>query len=215
MTKTHKRPRLEIRHAQDNGPTPERVGKADYETVKEGKFAVRRKRNILDTLEKAGAIDGPVVTAANRWYADYVFSESGIIEIGQDIPEGYVKGDVHTFAIARGKAGERISLVRHVIGENAHRWLVFLLIRQFSLSAIGTSIWPELSEKQQVRNCSRQAVTVLLAASDLWPLAARSQKAIKPKEHAGVASVFYQRINFMLDEMSHNNHNLSKSNTCA
>lgn len=199
MTKTIKRPRLEIRRAQDNGPTPERAGKSDYEDVKEGKISVRRKRNILDTLEKSGAIDGSVVTIANRWYADYVFSQSGILEIGQDIPEGYVKGDVHTFAIARGKAGERISLVRHVIGENAHRWLVFLLIRQFSLSAIGASLWPDCCRQEQCARSSKQAQIVLEALAG-WYIKARSaQKAMQAKKNEVGLCLFHRRVQFMLD----------------
>lgn len=101
------------------------------------------------------------MTTANRWYHDYVFSQSGILEIDAELPEGYVKGDVHTFAIARGKAGERISLVRSMLTENEHRWLIFLLVREFSMSELGASLWPELCRTQQIARCEKQAEIVL------------------------------------------------------
>lgn len=206
MTKTLTRPRkrYEITHAADNGPTPERAGKLDFDTEQVGKKLNRVKRDLLRRLEKSGAIDGDAVAAANRWYGDYVFFQSGVLEIEQEIPEGYVKGDVHTYAIARGKAGERVSLVRHVIGENAHRWLIFLLVRQFSLTSIGESMWPECCRQTQCKNAAQQAEMVIKMLSATYKLAQEAQKSIKPENFADGPAVFHKRVQFVLDERATN-----------
>ncbi|WP_086653091.1 hypothetical protein [Acetobacter malorum] len=209
MKKTIKRPRHEIRQAQDMGPTPERAAKPDYDTVAEGKKTVRRKRCILATLERSGRIDGSVVTIANRWYHDYVFSQSGILEIDAELPEGYVKGDVHTFAIARGKAGERISLVRSMLTENEHRWLIFLLVREFSMSELGASLWPELCRTQQIARCEKQAEIVLKKLVNAYPAAQKAQVDAPPR------STFPQRKKIALDYMQHKIQDYSKSHTYA
>ncbi|WP_062143440.1 hypothetical protein [Acetobacter cerevisiae] len=199
----------EIRVADNNGPTPERAAKPDYDSVVEGKKTVRRKRSILATLERSGRIDGSVVTIANRWYHDYVFSQSGILEIDAELPEGYVKGDVHTFAIARGKAGERISLVRSMLTENEHRWLIFLLVREFSMSELGASLWPEMCSRQQVRKCEDQAEIVLRRLASAYPAAQRAQTTAPER------STFPMRKKIALDLMSHKIQDYSKSHTYA
>lgn len=199
----------EIRVADNNGPTPERAAKPDYDSVVEGKKTVRRKRSILATLERSGRIDGSVVTIANRWYHDYVFSQSGILEIDAELPEGYVKGDVHTFAIARGKAGERISLVRSMLTENEHRWLIFLLVREFSMSELGASLWPELCRTQQIARCEKQAEIVLKKLVNAYPAAQKAQVDAPPR------STFPQRKKIALDYMQHKIQDYSKSHTYA
>ncbi|MFT9115233.1 MAG: hypothetical protein ABF443_14200 [Acetobacter malorum] len=204
MTKTRTRPRCQIAQAVDNGPTVERASKPDFDTEQIGKKLNRVKRDLLHRLEKSGAIDSGAVTAANRWHGDYVFSQSGVLEINQEIPEDYVKGDVHTYAIARGKAGERVSLVRHVIGENAHRWLIFLLVRQFSLTSIGESMWPECCRQTQCKNAAKQAEIVLNMLSDIYRLAQEAQKTVKPENFSDGPAVFHKRVQFVLDERATN-----------
>ncbi|MCG4261356.1 hypothetical protein K6W36_12350 [Acetobacter senegalensis] len=209
MQKIASKPRHEIRRAQDNGPTVERAEKADYESVPEGKKMVRRKRSILTTLENSGRIDGSVVTIANRWYHDYVFSQSGVLEIDADLLDGYVRGDVHTFAIARGKAGERISLVRSMLTENEHRWLVFLLVREFSMSELGGSLWPEMCRSQQIARCERQAEIVIMKLASAYMAAKKAQVDAPPR------STFPQRKKIALDYMRHKIQDYPKSNTYA
>ena len=125
--------------AEDNSPTPERMAKGDYEW--QGKKRI--KLNTVNALHMAGDIDGDAVTAAKWWICDYVFANYGYLDIlGDVLPADYVKGDVHTFAISRGNAAERIGMIRDRLGLCAHIRLEMMLARELSFSAMADVLVP-------------------------------------------------------------------------
>ncbi|MFT8326713.1 hypothetical protein [Gluconobacter oxydans] len=125
--------------AEDNSPTPERMAKGDFEW--QGKKRV--KLNTVNALHMAGDIDGSAVTAAKWWICDYVFANHGYLDILNDVlPSDYVKGDVHTFAISRGNAAERIGMIRDRLGLCAHVRLEMMLARELSFSAMAEALVP-------------------------------------------------------------------------
>ncbi len=123
--------------AEDNSPTPERVAKGDYEW--QGKKRI--KLNTVNALHMAGDINGDSVTAAKWWICDYVFANHGYLDILVEVlPKDYVKGDVHTFAISRGNAAERIGMIRDRLGLCAHVRLEMMLARELSFSAMAEAL---------------------------------------------------------------------------
>ncbi|GBQ90882.1 hypothetical protein [Gluconobacter albidus] len=128
--------------AEDNSPTPERLEKVDYEW--QGKKRI--KLNTVNALHMAGDINGDAVTAAKWWICDYVFANHGYLDILSDVlPSDYVKGDVHTFAISRGNAAERIGMIRDRLGLCAHVRLEMMLAKELSFSAMAEALVPDKS----------------------------------------------------------------------
>ncbi|UMM08437.1 hypothetical protein MKW11_14810 [Gluconobacter frateurii] len=150
--------------AEDNSPTPERVAKGDYEW--QGKKRV--KLNTVNALHMAGDIDGDAVTAAKWWICDYVFAHHGYLDILNDVlPSDYVKGDVHTFAISRGNAAERVGMIRDRLGLCAHVRLEMMLARELSFSAMAQALVP--SKGAQGRKVvSAQCALILEQLSDAY-----------------------------------------------
>ena len=143
--------------AQEIGPTIERTMKPDYEWI-DGK---RVKINSVLALERSGDIGGDAVTAAKWWLCDYVFSHYGHLDILKDVlPEGYEPGNIHTFAISRGNAGERINRVRDKLGMVAHNRLVMLLVEELSFSEMGAILYPTKGREGR-RAASAQCAFVL------------------------------------------------------
>ncbi|MBF0885525.1 hypothetical protein HKD30_06935 [Gluconobacter sphaericus] len=144
--------------AEDNSPTPERMAKPDFETVG-GK---RIKLNTVNALHMAGDIDGDAVNAARWWICDYVFANHGYLDILNDVlPSDYVKGDVHTFAISRGNAAERIGMIRDRLGLCAHVRLEMMLARELSFSAMGAALYPDLGKALQRGKVSAQCALIV------------------------------------------------------
>lgn len=158
-----------VPRAEDNSPTPERVEKADYEW--QGKKRI--KLNTVNALHMAGDIDGAAVTAAQWWICDYVFAHHGYLDILSDVlPTDYVKGDVHTFAISRGHAAERIGMIRDRLGLCAHVRLEMLLARELSFSAMAEALVPEKAAHGR-RIVSGQCALVLEQLSDAYTVVRR------------------------------------------
>lgn len=143
---------------RDLEPTKERTLKPDYEQA--GKKRI--KINTVNALHQAGDISGDAVTAAEWWYADYIKATHGHMDcLNEPLPRGYIKGDIHTYAISRGKAGERISIIREQIGLCAHLRLEMLLVREMSFSAMGRALFPQLGSSQARTKIAAQCALLL------------------------------------------------------
>jgi len=148
----------------DNAPTLERTLKDDYDGVglRGGKLKKRAKQYTVQSLYDAGEIGADALNAAAWWYADYIFSTVGHLDLMRDaLPENYEPGDIHTFAISRGHAGARISRVRDRLGFCAHVRLEMMLAREMSFSAMGRSLFPNLSDGLRRKKVAAQCSLVL------------------------------------------------------
>lgn len=140
-------------------PTPERVAKPDFEKDHHGLFARART---VQSLHSAREISGDAVTAASWWLSDFVFAREGYGDWLRDLaPDGYLQGDVHTFAFQRGQAGARISRIRARLTEPAHELLVMLLADGLSFTAIAKLKYPCKHFEQGKRLVRGQAAIVL------------------------------------------------------
>ncbi|MXV43482.1 hypothetical protein GS501_00100 [Saccharibacter sp. 17.LH.SD] len=143
-------------------PTKERILKPDYETVGTGKRKRRVKSKTVQALHDSGDIDGEAVTASERWLKDYLFSVHRYAdELGEPLPADYIKGDEHTFAIARAKAGERLSEVTQALGLCSHMRLKMLLVDGLSFSALGTTLWPQKKQPDAHKYARSQCALLL------------------------------------------------------
>lgn len=157
-TPKRSQPRMEIRRAEDMGPTPERSAKSDFRT----RQGVTRVFTTVDALYAAEDIGDEEKSAAERWYRDYVFGDHGYADFLTQVREpDYIKGDVHTFAISRGHAKQRISLVRENLGMCAHVRLEMMLAREMSFTDMGRALFPSLSDARSRVKVSPQCALVL------------------------------------------------------
>jgi len=169
-TTKKRKPRFLIAKADDVGPTPERRLKEDYDdlTLRGTKLRERTRQNTVKALYDAGDIGADALNAAQWWYADYIFSTVGHLDLMQEcLPENYLRGDVHTYAISRGHAGARISRVRERLGFCAHVRLELMLAREMSFSAMAGHLFPDLASSTARMKIASQCSLVLeqLAAS--------------------------------------------------
>ncbi|WP_018979450.1 hypothetical protein [Saccharibacter floricola] len=149
-------------YALSDGPTTERTLKPDYEAVGMGKRKRRVKARTVQTLHESGDISGEAVTAANRWLEDYIFFKGGYADyLKEPLDRDYIPGNVHTFAVARGKAAARIAEVREALGSCSHHRLEMLLVEGMSFSAIGKQLWPHKSQSDASK-CARSQCVLLL-----------------------------------------------------
>ena len=177
-----KKRRVELAVPQDMGPTIERTMKPDYEW-KNGK---RVKINTILALERAGDISGDAVTAAKWWICDFVFYHEGHLDLLKDVlPSGYTKGDIHTFAIARGHAGERIGMIQDRLGGAAHQRLVLMLAQEMSFSKMGELLYPEKGREGR-RTVSAQCSFILEQLTDAYS-AVRKEIREKIDRHKALA----------------------------
>lgn len=168
-----RKPAFIVARAEDNSPTPERQAKPDYEWC--GKKRI--KSNAVNALHMAGDISGEAVEAAKWWIADYVFAHNGHLDIlSGALPRDYERGNVHTFAIARGRAAERISQVRERLGLCAHLRLEMLLARELSFSAMAETLYPVLGSTQGRTKASAQCALVLEQLADTYRSIRRERK---------------------------------------
>ncbi|MXV35954.1 MULTISPECIES: hypothetical protein [unclassified Saccharibacter] len=145
-----------------DGPTTERTLKPDYETVGMGKRKRRVKARTVQTLHESGDISGEAVTAANRWLEDYIFFKGAYADYLKDpLDRDYIPGNIHTFAVARGKAAARIAEVREALGLCSHVRLEMLLVEGMSFSAIGKKLWPAKERATQAKAARSQCSLLL------------------------------------------------------
>lgn len=141
MTKTIKRPRLEIRRAQDNGPTPERSGKS--------LFTRGNPPRVLTTVQallNAGDISQDAANAGERWYRDYVFGKNGYVEFAADhVANDITKHDAVSWNTVRAQTWGLIVDVRLTLGAKAHWMLTMMLIDEMSFAQMGKVLWPNLN----------------------------------------------------------------------
>lgn len=157
MTKTLKRPRLEIRHAQDNGPTPERAARSDWE----GK-APKRVLTTVQALLNAGDITQDAANAADRWYRDYVFGKNGYVEFAADhVANDITKHDAVSWNTVRAQTWGLIVDVRMALGAKAHRMLTMMLIDEMSFAQMGKVLCPSVIESSARRKIAAQCALLM------------------------------------------------------
>lgn len=161
-------------------PTLERTAKSDYY----GARSKRKKCQNLLTLRKTGEIDSEAETMAERWLNDYQFSDFGYSDfmcapIGPD----YIKGDVHTFAVSRGLAGERVSLVREILGDASHALLVQVLFFDHSFAAVGRQLLPGTDDTTARKSIRQRALQLLQVLPGAYKTARKIQKDARQKSH--------------------------------
>lgn len=156
-------------YALSDGPTTERTLKDDYETVGMGKKKRRVKIRTVQTLHESGDIGGEAVTAANRWLEDYIFFKEAYADYLKDpLDRDYIPGNIHTFAVARGKAGARIAEVRDALGSCSHVRLEMLLIEGMSFSAMGKQLWPNKARPDALKNARSQCSLLLEQLANIY-----------------------------------------------
>lgn len=143
------------------GPTPERMAKSDYDTIGRD----RRKSDTVKALSRSGDIGNEAVEAAGRWYVDYIMAAHGYQDCMKEmLPSDYERGNVHTYAISRGKSGARIALIRERLGLCAHTRLELMLAQELSFSAMARILFPKMGATATARTkVSAQCAIVLEA----------------------------------------------------
>lgn len=114
----------------------------------------------VQSLYDAQDIGDEEIDAANRWYREYVFAKTGVVENRGERRERE-KGDVHTWMLGRGRCSARISQIQDQLGLCAHVRLEMMLAREMSFSAIARMIYPDVSEGRARMKVSAQCALVL------------------------------------------------------
>lgn len=147
---------------QTSLPTKERSMKDDFELSGSEESPVRRKINTIKSLYEMGDIDDDARNAAERWLSDYLFSHLGYADfLHAPLPRDYIRGDIHTFHISRGKAGQRIAAVRENLGDCTHKRLVMLLVEESSFTTMGAKLYPDSPKSTSRARASAQSVLLL------------------------------------------------------
>lgn len=171
MTKTLKRPRTEIRHAQDNGPTPERAEKSP--------FTRGNPPRVLTTVQgllNAGDITQDDANAGERWYRDYIFAHEGVIEFPENhVSDTTVKHDAISWNMTRAAYLERILDVRDALGERAHQMLRLMLVDECSFRALGEMFFPHLKAQTAAVKVSSQCGLLMAQLSNFYAAKKRSK----------------------------------------
>ena len=124
----------------------EPVGRASPERLKKGNdFKVfegtQRLCGPIVALQRSGEIDGSHVSAAERWYRDYVLGVEGVKD-----PEARRTGkapDIHAGMLSRVAACERHRGVRNALGFCAEVRLRLMLLDELSFSAMAERLMPK------------------------------------------------------------------------
>ncbi|WP_215751117.1 MULTISPECIES: hypothetical protein [unclassified Gluconobacter] len=138
-------------------PTPERL--QHHEIVERN--GVHRVVNTVHSMYEAGDIGDDEVSAADRWYREYLFATIGIVEEKPSDGRFREKGDVHTWMIGRGKCSVRIAEIRERLGLCGHVRLEMMLAREMSFSAMARHLYPGLSEGRARMKVSAQCALLL------------------------------------------------------
>ncbi|GLQ68912.1 hypothetical protein [Gluconobacter albidus] len=130
------------------------------EAVKAGHPLIAVQLHTLQSLYDAQDIGDEEIAAANRWYREYIFANTGVVD---DRPDDWEreKGDVHTWMLGRGRCSARISQIRDQLGLCAHLRLEMMLAREMSFSAIARMIYPDVSEGRARMKVSAQCALIL------------------------------------------------------
>ncbi|KXV33062.1 hypothetical protein AD940_14020 [Gluconobacter thailandicus] len=131
---------------------------SDAAKVRHSSIAVQL--HTVQSLYDAQDIGDEEIDAANRWYREYVFATTGVVEKRSDSRERE-KGDVHTWMLGRGRCSARISQIKDQLGLCAHLRLEMMLAREMSFSAIARMIYPGVSEGRARMKVSAQCALVL------------------------------------------------------
>lgn len=177
-TKTRRRASQVFTAREVMSPTPERVAKPDFEKDYQGLFA---KARTVQSLHSAREISGDAVTAASWWLSDFVFAREGYGDWLRDLaPDGYLKGDVHTFSFQRGQASARVSRIRARLTEPAHELLVMLLADGMSFTAIAELKYPNRHSEKGRRLIRGQSALVLEQLAEYY--SSRVQRGFPSRE---------------------------------
>lgn len=172
MKKTIKRPRHEIRQAQDMGPTPERERRSDWS----GK-APRRVLTTVQALLNAGDITQEAANAADRWYRDYAFGYCDYKEFDAGhVADTTTKHDAVSWQVVRANACGRIVGVRQALGVCAHQRLRMMMVDELSFRAMGEALFPRVSSSTAQRKIAAQCTLVLEQLSEFY------RQTLRPKE---------------------------------
>jgi hypothetical protein len=155
--------------------TPER--RQHHDIRKEG--PARRVITTVQALRNAGDIGDDEVAAAWRWYQTYIFGVHGYHDSVHDRGANYIKGDMHTWMINRARAKGQIGRVRDALGLCAHIRLEMMLIHEKSFSAMGSALYPALSEARSRTKLSSQCGLLLEQLKDIFRRFDREDKAAK------------------------------------
>jgi len=173
-----RRPRLIVPTAADNGPTAERIAKGDYEDTKAPKGKpTRRRAYTVQALHTKGDITSEAVEYAGRWVSDWNFARDGYTDgTAEPLPDGYVRGDVHTWFVSRGRASERLTRIREIIGDGAHERLLMMLGHGASFTEMAKVLIPELNISSATTRVSAQCATILNILPTTYRAAVKAQK---------------------------------------
>lgn len=122
---------------------------------------VCRVVNTVQSMYDSQDIGDDELAAADRWYREYLFATTGVVEEMPSDGRFREKGDMHTWMMGRGKCSARISAVREALGLAAHVRLEMLLAREMTFSAMARHIYPGLSEGRARMKVSAQCSLVL------------------------------------------------------
>ncbi len=120
-------------------------------------------------LYDAQEIDDSAMTAATRFYVDYVLGAEGVRD---PLAGTGGRGDAHTAQLARVDASTRLREITEIIGTGMSRWLVAFVVDDLTCTAMADRYLPGVAAG---RDRMRGRMTVLLtmlpgiyAAIDRW-----------------------------------------------
>lgn len=155
--------------------TPERQRRSEWRTA----GGVPRVRTTVQALVNAGDIGQEEVDAADRWYRDFVFGHYGYIEFAPDhVPDTVTRHDAVSWQVVRANAVGRIADVRDALGMCAHHRLRLMLVDEQSFSAMGSALYPRLSQSVSRGRVSAQCALILEQLAAFYDKARSRQKEI-------------------------------------
>lgn len=154
------------------GPTGERLRHGEMEE----RGGVWRVVNTVQSMLDAGDVGEEEVSAADRWYREYVFATLGTVESAASDSRFREKGDVHTWMLGRGKCAARLSAIRDALGLCGHIRLEMMLAREMSFSAMARCLYPGLSEGRARMKVSAQCALVLEQLAHLYVKIRKEEK---------------------------------------
>lgn len=179
MTKTTKRPRLEIRSAQDNGPTPEREGKASYvDVLPNGKEmrcdgfqsagAAVRKKPPIDRMLYAGDVNAVQYSDALRWRQEFEKAYAGVVDHPNDfVSHDGTRHDPLTWSILCAASGVWINEVKDAIGWRNDWLLRMVLIGEMSMVSIGEVMFPKYRRSAQADKAAILSICAIERLSEV------------------------------------------------
>ncbi|MFS8371247.1 hypothetical protein [Acetobacter indonesiensis] len=177
MTKTIRRPRLEIRRVQDNGPTPERAGKSVFKIVP-GRPA--KEQTVVDAMLAVGDITQDAANAADRWFRVWQFAYNGY----KEFPEGHIqnteiKHDDLSWLMTRADAVGELYDVRKALGVCSETRLRSMLVEKLSFRKIGEFMFPRVSTDLARKKIAAQCAFLLEQLSEYYLTVDRQRRREK------------------------------------